>query len=34
MLAHNKDFIRKSGPLIPKMMKGDTKAVQQFRVEA
>ena len=34
MLAHNKDFIKKSGPLIPKMMKGDTKAVQQFRVEA
>lgn len=34
MLSHNKDFIKKSGPLIPKMMKGDTKAVQQFRVEA
>lgn len=34
MLAHNKDFIKKSGPLIPKMMKGDTKAVQQFRIEA
>lgn len=34
ILAKNKDFIKKAGPLIPKMMQGNKEAYAKFRIEA
>lgn len=34
ILAKDKDFIKKAGPLIPKMMQGNKEAYAKFRIEA
>lgn len=34
ILAKDKDFIKKAGPLIPKMMQGNKEAYTKFRIEA